>query len=202
MVFFNPIIRYLLLNSLKLNFTAFIVFKPPLGNAVDILLGLVIMLLINAVPIYFFYILRKNREDLEQDSKKKAFGTLYQGKNIKKEAGHSYMFPLVFFFRRTFFIIATVYLFDYPSIQVILNSVLSFATLVYLVYDKNQYATTSQRVIELCTEALFLSASLFMAQFLDARYSSQTQTAIEDFTLLCISLMLILNFCSMIWTAK
>ena len=77
MVFFNPIIRYLLLNSLKLNFTAFIVFKPPLGNAVDIFLGLVMMLLINAVPIFFFYILRKNRDELDQDSKKKAFGTLY-----------------------------------------------------------------------------------------------------------------------------
>ena len=69
MVFYNPIIRYLLLNSLKLNFSAFIVFRPPIGSAWDIVLGLAIMILINAAPIFFFYVLHKNREELKEEKK-------------------------------------------------------------------------------------------------------------------------------------
>ena len=70
-IFYNPMVRYLLLNSLKLNFAAFIVFKKPVGGAWDMLLGITLMLIINALPIFFFFLLRKNRTILEDEKPKK-----------------------------------------------------------------------------------------------------------------------------------
>ena len=87
-VFFNPIIRYLLLNALKLNFSAFIVFKKPIGGAWDIVIGLILMVTLNAVPIFFFFLLRKNRSSLKEEKQKQVIGTLYAGKNTEKEAEH------------------------------------------------------------------------------------------------------------------
>ena len=60
-IFYNPIIRYLLLNSLKLNFSAFIVYRSPAGGVLDILIGSVFMVAINAVPILFLIVLNINR---------------------------------------------------------------------------------------------------------------------------------------------
>ena len=87
-IFYNPIVRYLLLNSLKLNFAAFIVFKKPVGGAWDVFVGISLMLIINALPIFFFFLLRKNRTILENEKPKKSYGALYAGKNSTKEAEH------------------------------------------------------------------------------------------------------------------
>jgi len=72
------------------------------------------------------------------------------------------VFPLVFFYRRTFFIIATVFMFDYPTIQMIVNQTLSFGVVVYLVSDRQQFETTLQKIIELGTETLYFCTSLFL----------------------------------------
>ena len=59
MVFYNPIIRYLTLNSLKLNMAALMPLKmitdAPAG---DILTGIAIFLVINAAAIKFYFVLR------------------------------------------------------------------------------------------------------------------------------------------------
>jgi len=75
----------LLLNSLKLNFTAFVVFRAPVGGAGDIFVALLILAVINIAPIIFYRLLRKHHADLTDDEHKKVFGTLYQGKNIDKD---------------------------------------------------------------------------------------------------------------------
>ena len=46
---------------------AFIVFRPPIGGFLDILLALVIMVFITGVPIFFFRLLRKNRKSLNDE---------------------------------------------------------------------------------------------------------------------------------------
>ena len=85
-IFFNPIIRYLLLNSLKLNFAAFIVFRKPIGGVWDVFVGSILMLITNTLPMFFFFMLRKNHSILEEDKPKKVYGALYSGKNAAKEA--------------------------------------------------------------------------------------------------------------------
>ena len=85
-VFYNPLIRYLLLNALKLYFSAFVVFRKPIGGVWNIFMGLVIMISMTILPVFFFFVLRKNRDHLEQDEQKKVYGTLYTGKNVHKKA--------------------------------------------------------------------------------------------------------------------
>ena len=138
-IFYNPIIRYVFLNSIKLNFMAFIVFRPPIGSFIDIALASVIMVLLTVVPIFFFRLLRKNRKSLTDEKLSKVFGALYQGKNITQDAQHEFTYPLIFFYRRTIFIIATIFLFDFPTLQTVINTVLSFASLVYLISDRHHY---------------------------------------------------------------
>ena len=120
-VFYNPLIRYLLLNALKFNFAAFIVFRKPIGGAWDVFLGLVIMISMTVLPALLFYLLRKNRDNLEQEEQRKVYGTLYTGKNVEMKAENQFIYILVFFYRRTLFVCATIFLYDYPTIQVIVN---------------------------------------------------------------------------------
>ena len=190
---YNPIIRYLFLNSIKLNFMAFIVFRPPIGGFLDIVLASIIMVLIIGIPIFFLRLLRKNRKSLNDEKQSNVFGALYQGKNVMEDAQHEFIYPLIFFYRRTIFIIATIFLFDFPTLQTVVNTVLSFSSLVYLFSDRHQYNSKQQKVIELSTEGLYYAASLFMAQLNDSWHSNESTRAIEDSTLACIGLMIIIN---------
>lgn len=78
-IFFNPIIRYLLLNSIKLNFMALIIFRPPIGNSLNIALATIVVMVNIGVPIFFYMLLRRNNESLIEEQKLKTFGALYAG---------------------------------------------------------------------------------------------------------------------------
>ena len=122
------------------------------------------MILVAGVPVFFFRLLRKNRKSLREEKQSKVFGALYQGKNVTDDDQHEFTYPLIFFYRRTLFIVATIFLFDHPPLQTVVNTVLSFSSLVYLVSDRHQYDSKQQKVIELSTEGLYYAASLFLAQ--------------------------------------
>ena len=43
-------------------------------------------------------------------------GTLYEGKNVSSGRKHrAWLYPLIYFYRRTIFIVGTVFIFDYPA---------------------------------------------------------------------------------------
>ena len=141
-VFYNPIIRYLLLNSLKLNLSAFMAFATPDKNAADILIALVVLCIVNIAPIICCIVIFRNRAGLKEDDNRKAFGTLYQGRKIEDTKNRIMLYPIAFFYRRTIFIIVTVFLFDRPAIQMILNQVLTIFMIIYLLYEsKSLYAS-------------------------------------------------------------
>ena len=64
-IFFNPIIRYLILNSLKLNMVGLVVFKTK-GKPVDILVAIAILALVNGAPIIFYITVKSQKTKLEQ----------------------------------------------------------------------------------------------------------------------------------------
>ena len=135
-IFFNPIIRYLLLNALKLNFVSLVVFKSTKERTLkEISVSVVTFAVVNISPIIFLYVLRKNRDHLNEEDKVKSFGSLYLGKNIQRPTHKVHRYPLAFFWRRIAFISATVFLLDYPLLQIVTNHVLTLATLIYLVND-------------------------------------------------------------------
>ena len=82
-IFFNPIIRYLLLNALKLNFVSLVLFKSTEARTLkEVAVSVLTLAAVNISPLIFFYVLRKNRSRLDEEDKVKAYGTLYLGKNI------------------------------------------------------------------------------------------------------------------------
>ena len=141
-MFFNPIIRYLLLNSLKLNLSAFVVFSTPGAAGGDIFVAVITMLAVNIAPVLCCYAIWRNRDKLHEEQNRKSFGTLYTGRNIGMADHRIMLYPLAFFYRRTIFMLITVFEFDNPVIQMTLNQVLTLAMIVYLLVESKSLFST------------------------------------------------------------
>ena len=84
MVFFNPIIRYLVLNSLKLNMTSLLAIKlfKPDSSLIDLISSLCILTMVNLAPLIFLIVLVRQRRELEKEQSRLSFGALYNGKKV------------------------------------------------------------------------------------------------------------------------
>ena len=109
------------LNSLKLNMSAMVVLKSAeSAGALDITVAVLILFVLNSIPIVLSKLLYNNTDMFEDEMFTKKYGTLYQGRNVSQDRDHNiFLSPLVFFYRRTLFVAITVFLFDYPSMQMI-----------------------------------------------------------------------------------
>ena len=75
-----------------------------------------ILLVINLVPIFLSRLLYKKSAVLESAENLAKYNTMYSDKNVVETRKHRvWIYPLFFFFRRTIFIIATVFLLNYQS---------------------------------------------------------------------------------------
>ena len=69
------------------------------------------------LPLFFCYLLAKNRKKLEDKEKMMKYGDLYKDKNVASSWNHrAWALPLAYFYRRTAFAIVTVFVFDWPNI--------------------------------------------------------------------------------------
>ena len=136
----NPVIRYLLLNSLKINYSAACVFKHTDAGAWSQFVAVLMLVGINVCPLILARILYKNNGVLEDKEKVSKIGTLYEGKNVPADRKHRvWIYPLVFFFRRSLFIVGTLVLFDYPALQMVVHQLLSVAMLAYMLKDQYMF---------------------------------------------------------------
>ena len=101
-------------------------------------ISIITLIVLNLLPILFAKVLHKNRETLETEETIQKYGTLYEGLTVKatldspQKQRHIWIFPLIFMFRRTLFIVLTVLLFDYPFMQMIGHCFLTLATAIYM----------------------------------------------------------------------
>ena len=116
-VFWNPFIRYIFLNSLKLNMATFVVFKSMKADTktpttTEISIAISICVILHLVVIVFYCVLKRHHEQLKDEATVNSIGSLYSGKDVHspKKRVHSYMVAL--FVRRGLFVATTVYLFD------------------------------------------------------------------------------------------
>ena len=105
--FFNPLIRYVMLNSLKLNMVALVVVTKQVQ---DFALAVTLLVTINIAPIVFYFILKRNADRLANDEVRKEIGTLYIGRDVDNRGYQVRWLPLMFFSRRSLFICTTVLL--------------------------------------------------------------------------------------------
>ena len=141
-VFFNPIIRYLVLNSLKLNMSGIIVFKKMGGDTMDKAVAIAILTLVNGAPIIFYISVERWKDTLESEEVKKSFGSIYKGKNLRHDDHYAGAYPIQFFWRRALFIAVTVFLFDYPLMQMYAHFLLTMISIVILSIDDSAFEST------------------------------------------------------------
>mmetsp|Transcript_473 Transcript_473/g.755 ORF Transcript_473/g.755 Transcript_473/m.755 type:complete len:154 (-) Transcript_473:1104-1565(-) len=67
-VFFNPIVRYLLLNALKLNMTSLVAIKASKGSSTaDLAVPISMLAIVNLAPLIFSIVTGRNRDNLSAE---------------------------------------------------------------------------------------------------------------------------------------
>ena len=91
-IFFNSLIRYAFLSSLKTNLIAFVTLKKASSDdPLSIIMASLLSIAIIVFPFFLARILFKNKDNLNDEANVKKFGTLYEGKNIIREKHHAWL---------------------------------------------------------------------------------------------------------------
>ena len=120
-LFFNSFIRYTFLSANKL----FMAVMMGLKNFNEIPTGsntfaIALLIIIVSLPIIYAKIMHKNALTLETDKQMEKFKTIYQDRIVAADK-KIWLYPLMFFLRRIVFIMATVFVFSRPEIQMIIH---------------------------------------------------------------------------------
>ena len=119
-IFWNPLIRYTLLNALKLTMSALTTYKVNIDDGVNIGFSTLILIVFLLLPIVYSVVLYRLNDSLDKQKYVKSIGTLYQGRDVGGGIdSKAWVFPLFFFFRRIAFAAVTIFLFSYPSMQML-----------------------------------------------------------------------------------
>lgn len=158
-----------------------------------------LLLLLTMTPIFFFGLLAYRKKRLSDEDSVKSFGTLYKGRNVEKPTNNVQFDPLAFFFRRSLFTCISVFLFNSPEIQMIVNQCLIMAYIVYLANDSAKFETRSLAFVEIGTETLLLLVCIILQQLTDPRLSSLSSDKIDVAFLISISCLCLVNASYMVY---
>ena len=106
---------------------------------------------------------------------------------------------MIFFWRRTIFIAATVFLFEYPLMQMYVHNLLSLIALVLLIVDRQGFDTKAQRMVEIASEALLFITSIFLMQFMNANLDLKQVDLLKILVFACFGHLFAINVAFMIW---
>ena len=190
-----------MLNCLNLNLVAVITFRFETNDKSQILIAVFIFVTMNLVPLILSRLLYKLNDELHSIQNKNKYGSIYTKRNVSNERKHrAWINPLVFFFRRTFFIFATVYQFEQPAMQMIIHYVLSTITIAYLSYDKHMFISELERAVEITAEVFLMLISALIQQLMVLSHSKETVKALEVMILAAIGLFVTCNLVHLIYT--
>ena len=145
---FNPMIRFLLLNSLKFNIMAMVTFasisSSQRASIASFCLAAAMLVMMNTLPFVFAHIVKKARDDLANEDRNQKYGTLYKGMRIedlgedeKKRNHQAHLYTCVWMLRRTLFAAITVILFNFPGVQMAAHQIVTIPYLVFL--NRNEF---------------------------------------------------------------
>lgn len=173
-VFHNPIIRYLILNSIKLNTAAILSLKAAIiEDLKQMPVPITLMAVITLTPVVLSVVAYRRRKSLGEDKVRRSIGSIYEGKNVERDDHKVYLFPLLFFWRRTCFVIVTVFLFAHPALQMAAHYVLTMLSATMLLADGRAFESKAQRNVEVGSEFLLLFSSISLSQYANMAYSKQ-----------------------------
>lgn len=122
-LFFNPFIRYSLLNYLKYTMVALLALTVPSREITSIITGSLLLTFLSLLSIFYVVLLYKKKLSLGEEKSKAAFGTLFVGLKLADKDTHKvlqksrrvWMYPLFFLLRRMLFMVGMVCLREYPN---------------------------------------------------------------------------------------
>ena len=201
-IFYNALIRYTLLNALKLNLMAMLPLNSNDEDA-DFVKKLVpILLLIILVQLPFIYVccLEKRKSELDQPMVSNSIGNLYQGLNLEqleekdeeKKSKSVWHYTFVFLVRRQLFIVLTVFVFEHPNMQMIGHIIQTMINSAYLVADPAMFEEKNRKRIEVLNDLVLLLLSLFMLQHM-TKPEPDAKEVLGDITIGVLGLLFILN---------
>ena len=142
-VFYNPIIRYLVLNSLKLNMSAIVVLRSSDRSMLSFAFAIATLAILNGLPFVYYIILNRNHDELTKEENRKSYGALYAGKNVSRDDHRAQFYPMLFFWRRALFISATVYMFSYPLMQMYAHYALTMSTMIIMLSSNHAFESVA-----------------------------------------------------------
>jgi hypothetical protein len=193
-IFFNAIIRYTLLNTLKLNMTAMI----GLGaTGFQLATSVSLLATMNLLPLLYTYVLIKKGDSLHTEETTKRYGTLYAGLRLNRmenpeKRQRVWIYTMSFMFRRSLFMVLTVFAFDYPIVQIVSHIVLTLVALCYLL-NGPLFERRSQQYVEVLNEVLLLIISILISACLNAT-TPEAKVTLGDSILALLGLMFLINF--------
>ena len=161
-VLYNPIIRYIILNSLKLTVASFVALKAW-NTATDIAISIGLIAIIAIAALTFFCLLKTNHENLKDSELVGKIGTLYQNNNVHFSTHKTHYFPLSFFVRRFAFASVTVYMLEKPQMQMVIHHTLTMLAMSHLAFHSQAQASRGIRVIEIGSELLLHATSIILS---------------------------------------
>ena len=89
--------------------------------------------------------------------------------------------------------LAGVFLFERPAMQMFVHQVLTILTIVYISTDSRMFETRGQKCAEIVSEMLLLLASLFIQELIRDQPSDEAKRKVEFAVLMTIGLLIIFN---------
>ena len=118
------------------------------------------MVVITLTPVILSVFTYRKRKSLDDDRVRRSIGSIYEGKNTTRDDHKVHLFPILFFWRRTCFVIVTVFLFDYPALQMSAHYALTMLSATMLLADERAFESKLQRNVEAGSEFLMLFSSI------------------------------------------
>lgn len=106
--------------------------KTPEKSSGFLAQAIVILLILNLAPIVLALVLWRNRANLSHPEVKQKIGSLYELHNSAKKYVSTY--SIVFLVRRSFFVLVTFAMYNYPGLQI---QIMMYSTLLYVAYISN-----------------------------------------------------------------
>ena len=197
-IFYNALIRYTLLNCLKLNMIASVTLFKTDNSISEIAQAGFILAALNILAILYSYTLCKHSESLDDQKCKNRMGTLYQELRYADSISNTatsrlvLMHPAIFMMRRQIFAIIAVILIDHPVMQMIGHQMSSLAYLIIMCQEE-VFSSRSQKWIQIGTELTGLVVSTILMQLTRGDVDEYQEKLISDIFLSMIGFMILIN---------
>ena len=197
---YNTFIRYVLLGTLKIQLTiggAILIgslipetAKEPAPETGFLIFGICVLVGMTLMPTLFAWVLYANKGNLGNEEIKNKIGALYFSFLPDKPNMGSY--SVVFLLRRSFFVLVTFALYNFPSMQV---ECMLYSTMLYVCYISNMnfYESKNHRRVVVMNECILIGVCYHFVIFANPNFDIRIRFILGHSVIAFVCLLLAVN---------